>query len=108
MKPLILLACLALTSCETFNGLFPDGAVVAYVDGGIEVSGMQGAVSGAGYSPKTKQAYVLYANGQREKWAITGGGFGGGKLVFYLQGGGRVTVDTKTGQVTTEMTGGAK
>lgn len=104
MKPLLILACLTLSSCESLNGLFPEGAVVAYVNSGIEVSGMQGSISAAGYS--NKSAYVLYSNGQRETFKVTGGGYGGGKLVFYIQGGGRVTVDTKTGQVVTEMTGG--
>lgn len=86
----------------------PEGAFVGMTGSGIEVTGLTGGLSGAGYDLKAKTAYILYANGQREKFQITGAGMGGGQIALYLVGGGKVTINTKTGQVTTEMMGGDK
>ena len=99
MKTILLaLISITLTSCDTLNS---GNALVGWTGNGIEITGITGDATGVGYDTKLKTAYIVWANGDRETFKITGGGFGAGKVRICLQSGGSITVDTKTGIVTT-------
>lgn len=77
------------------------GLFIGYTGSGVEITGMAGDLTGAGYDLKTKKAYIVYADGHRSAFNITGAGLGAGQLALYLEGGGKIIIDTKTAKITT-------
>lgn len=104
---LLLLTAVFLSSCATTGSdLF-----IAYTGTGVEIqntkitaeSGKEDTTAtGVGYDLKAKTAYVTYASGRTQRLRITGAGFGGGTVALVLEGGTRIRVNTKTGEVVTE------
>lgn len=95
----ILLA-LLLPSCVTTGDY-----MLVYAGDSIEVQGIAAAgpndATGVGYNRVTKRAYITFANGEKTALKVTGGGIGGNAFVLVLEGGTKVSVDLKTGKVTT-------
>ncbi len=92
-----LLLCAALAACSTLPG--SQDYFVGYTGQGVEITGLKGDLSGAGYDLKSKKAYLLYQDGSRSSLKITGAGIGNNQLALYLEGGGKVVVDLKTGSI---------
>lgn len=113
-----ILALSILPSCTTTGGGsgFTDYFVV-YTGSGIEVQNSKVVVqpgqedstaTGVGYDLKARTGYVTYASGRTQRLKITGAGFGGGQVAIVLEGGGRIIVNVKTGQVTTAPPAGTE
>jgi hypothetical protein len=100
---LLLIACL-LPSCEIAPGTTAS-YFIAYTGDSVEIHSIQAQgpkdVSGLGYNRKTKVAYLTYADGSTTRLKVIGGGFGNNTFALILEGGSRVSVDLKTGKVTT-------
>lgn len=99
-KLALLLIPLFLVSCVTTGSY----SLVATADT-IEVTNISAAgpneAVAVGYDRKSKKAYLAYANGERTNIRVIGGGIGGGVFTLVLEGGTKVSVDLKTGKVTT-------
>ena len=103
-----LLIALFFSSCASF----PQDFILTYTGDTIEVSSIQAdspqSATGVGYNKVTKKAYLVYANGDRTDLEVVGGGFGGNTFVLILKDGTRVSVDVRTGKVTTGTGGFSK
>lgn len=101
---LLLIACL-LPSCEIAPGTAASSWFVSYTSETIEIHSIQADgpkdVRGLGYNHKTKVAYLTYADGSTTRLKVIGGGLGNNTFALILEGGSRISVDLKTGKVTT-------
>jgi hypothetical protein len=105
LATLLLALSLLLPSCDTLAPGTSANWFVTYTQDTIEIHSIQAAgpkdVRGLGYNRKTKVAYLAYADGSTTRLKVIGGGLGNNTFALILEGGARISVDLKTGKVTT-------